>query len=131
MTYKITQRCINLVEALFNEGYDGVATITNRYATGTYSVLGDIFSIELTGFCKETLYVVEDIDTEELLFVGRYAKEYVSESVEGIVDLAWGVYKSYKHSGYSIPCEFEELFKKYGYLVKETVPVKTVWKERG
>lgn len=127
--YKITQRCIELVEELFKEGYGGTAEITSSYCTGTQDVLGEAFSIQLSGFCKETLHIVEDTDSKDLLFVGRYNIERVEPTVEGIVDLAWSLYKCYKCSGYSIPHEFKALFKKYGYLIEKKVPAKTVWKE--
>ena len=115
--YKITQRCIELVEEIFKEGYGGTAEITRSYCSGTQDVLGEAFSIQLSGFCKETLHIVEDTDTEDLIFVGRYAVERVEPTVEGVVEAAWSFYKSYKGSGYRIPSEFEGLFKKYGYIV--------------
>lgn len=128
--YKITQKCLDLVEQLINEGYRGTVEITKSYCTGTHEVLGDALSIQLSGYCKESLHIVEDTETSELLFVGRYSIEWVTPAVEGIVESAWGFYKSYKGSGYSMPYEFEDLFKKYGYLTKKVVPAKTVWEEK-
>ena len=39
MTYKITQKVLDLVDALFSEGYEGECTITNVYCTGMAEVL--------------------------------------------------------------------------------------------
>ena len=90
MAYKITQKVLDLVEELFAEGYEGTTEITNSYCTGTKGVLGESVSVMLYGFCKETLHLVEDTDTNEVLFVGRYSEEYRSKtpSVEDIVKIA-------------------------------------------
>lgn len=121
MTYKISEKVINLVQALIDEGYTGEALITNSYCSGTGNVLGKSLSVQLSGFCKENLYVVER--DEEMVLVGRYATEDIGVdfTVEDIVNIAWSMYKDYKDSGYSRPSEFEDLFKKYGYLQEKTV----------
>ena len=84
----------------------------------------------LYGFCKETLHLVEDTETNEVLFVGRYSEEYRSKTpaVEDIVKIAWEMQESYGGSGYSIHSEFEKLFLKYGYM-KEEIVVKKVYKK--
>lgn len=129
MTYKITDRCLALVSDLFDGGYDGDARLTRRYPSGAANFLAGVISIELTGFCKETLYLVEDTDTNNILFVGRYNEEDVEPTGAGIVAHAWTMYRSYKTSGYSIPTEFTDLFKKHGYLKQKVVPEHTVWEE--
>ena len=125
MAYKITQKVLDLVEELFAEGYEGTTEITNSYCTGTKGVLGESVSVMLYGFGKETLHLVEDTETNEVLFVGRYSEEYRSKtpSVEDIVKIAWEMQESY-----SMPSEFEKLFLKYGYM-KEEIVVKKVYKK--
>ena len=125
MVYKITQKVIDLIEELFAEGYEGTAEITNYSCTGTKGVLGESVSVMLYGFCKETLHLAEDTETNEVLFVGRYSEEYRSKTpaVEDIVKIAWEM-----REGYSMPSEFEKLFLKYGYM-KEEIVVKKVYKK--
>ena len=129
MPYKVTEKVTTLVEALFEAGYNGEATLTTSYCSGAAEVIGGSMSVQLSGFCKETLCIVEDTDTGELVFVGRYNAKDVRDSVEGIVQCAWQMFQSYKPRGYSMPSAFEELFKKYGYLKQKVVPAKTVWEE--
>lgn len=130
MAYKITQKVLDLVEELFAEGYEGTTEITNSYCTGTKEILGESVSVMLHGFCKETLHLVEDTETNEVLFVGRYSVEYRSKTpiVEDIVEIAWEMQESYGKRGYSAPSEFEKLFLKYGYMEEEIV-VKRVYKK--
>ena len=130
MTYKITQKVLDLVDALFNEGYEGECTITNGYCTGTADVLGDTRSCMLTGFCKETLHLVEDTDTGEIVFVGRYGTEkcYENPTVEYVVAIARDMSEIYGTRGYGMPSEFETLFLKYGYI-KEEIVTKKVYKK--
>ena len=125
MEYKITQKILDLVEALFKEGYTGTAEITNSYPTGTAKVLGGSFSVELSGFSKETLFLTSPLNTQDVVFVGRYDHEglYIDPTVEDVVFCAWHKYKVHKERGFSLPSEFEELFKKYGYLKKKVVEV--------
>lgn len=132
MEYKVTQKVTDLVAELIKAGYEGEATLTNSYCTGTSAFLGDTFSIQLTGFCKECLYVVEDTDNGEILFVGRYDLEarHMNPTVEDIVEIAWGMYRSYKsYSGYCMPEQFRELFIEHGKL-KEKKITKTVYEEQ-
>ena len=127
-TYKVTQRVIDLVEQLFQEGYTGAATFSNGYASGTKEVLGVSFSLQLTGFCKETLHLTEDSDGN-IVFVGRYYEKRRDEdaTVQDIVLIAWKMYKSYKtYSSYSRPYEFDVLFEKYGYITKKTQIVESI-----
>lgn len=132
MNYKITEKVTTLVENLIKEGYDGDVTLTNSYCTGTAQFLGESMSVQLNGFCKETMQIVEDMDSGEVLFVGRYDLElrHKDPSVETIVELAWDMYKSYKeYKNWSMPEEFKSLFLKYGYL-KEKKVTKTILEER-
>lgn len=132
MSYKITQRVVDLVTDLISDGYDGEVTITNSYPSGARSVLEEAFSVQITGFCKESLYITEDLNTEDIVFVGRYSLERCEReaSVEDIVDTAWGMYKSYKdYSNYGLPSEFQSLFITYGYIIERTV-TKTVYEEK-
>lgn len=118
MTYKITQKVTELVESLFEEGYVGEVSVTNSYCTGTKSVLGESFSVMLSGFCKESLHLVEDIESGEIVFVGRYEQEgsIPEPAVEDIVHIAWEMFDTYEDCGYSLPEEFRSLFLKYDYL---------------
>lgn len=126
MTYKITENVLQLVQDLKDEGYSGTVEITNSYASGTKEILGDVLSVQLSGFCKENLYLVEDIEEHELVLVGRYNQEGSYEYPVGvrlIVSKAWKFYKDYEIRGYGIPYEFQSLFVKYGYLKAKTVEV--------
>jgi len=129
MSYKVTEQVTSLVEKLISAGYDGEVRFTNCYCSGAHEVLAGSYSLELSGFCKETLCISEDIATGKLIFVGRYNQEYPdSEDVAGLVGLAYNTYKCYKERGYSMPEEFKELFKEYGHI-KGKVVTKTVWEE--
>lgn len=131
MSFIVSTRIINLVEKLLEAGYGGEATLDNSYCTGTAGVLGKAISVKLTGFCKECLHLVEDTESGEMVAVGRYSIETTSPefSVEDVVSMAWTMYKSYKDRGYSRPHEFEDLFKKFGYLTERSV-TKTVIDEQ-
>lgn len=126
MTYKITENVLQLVQDLKDEGYSGTVEITNSYASGTKEVLGDVISVQLSGFCKESLYLIEDTDSNELVLVGRYVQEgsyTYPVGVELIVSKAWEFYKAYRPRGYIMPYEFQSLFVKYGYLKAKTAEV--------
>lgn len=129
MEYKVTQKVLDLVEKLFEEGYKGSVEITKGYATGTAKHLEGSLSVQLSGFCKEHLYMVETVGegygVNCVMFVGRYDELGLAEepNVETVVDIAWRKYKTYKDRGYSMPHEFEALFVKYGYLKKKIVEV--------
>ena len=119
--YKITERVIALVEQLISEGYEGEASLSSAYCTGTGEILGAALSVQLTGFCKESLHIVES-DDGQIVFVGRYEEEFrePEATVADIVAVAWSMYRSYKDRKYSMPEEFKGLFAKYGYLTTRT-----------
>ena len=127
--YHITNRTVELVQELKKRGYSGQATITNRYPTGAKAIMGDDFSIELTGFCKESMYLCEEKDSCNFIMVGRYDLEFDLRPTDGrskidlLIEQAWRKYKTYKPRGYSMPCEWEEVFKKTGYITVEMQPV--------
>lgn len=123
--FEVSRRVVRLAESLIAEGFGGTVVLTNSYATGTKKLLNGQFSLRLSGFCKESLYIVEDPTDGEIGFFGRYALHswYRNPTVESIVDLAWNVYLSYKSLGYTRPVEFEKLFIKYGYLTEKTIKV--------
>ena len=129
MEYKITEKVLNLVEQLIADGYSGIVELTKAYASGTKEYLGQSLSVQLSGFCKEHLYIVECIGEGYgngcVMFVGRYDELGLAEepNVETVVDIAWHKYKTYKDRGYGLPSEFESLFVKYGYLKKVLVEV--------
>ena len=78
MTYKLTTKVLELVEQLIEEGYGGSAELCRHGCSGTWEVMfeNDCKTwIELTGFAKETLNLVEDMDTGEIVAVGRYGYE--------------------------------------------------------
>jgi len=128
--YKVTQKVVDLVEELIGSGYTGSVQFTNSYPTGAAEILSGSYSLELSGFCKETLYVTEDMETGKLVFIGRYSQEHIYPTVDGIVELAWSKYEHYKDRGYSRPCEFEDLFKNFGYLIQREIPAKTILEEK-
>jgi len=124
MTFKITERLLDAVGELLKEEYEGDIRISESYCTGTRNVLGNTASVELTGFCKESLYIVDDLQNEKYLLVGRYGKEcelsYDELTVEKLTEIAWNFYKTYKQRGYSRPYEWESLFKKHGFVTSTT-----------
>lgn len=73
MTYKITERVADLVQSLIKAGYEGEVTMTNDYCTGTRAFLEESFSLQLTRFCKECLYISENTETGDIVCVGRYS----------------------------------------------------------
>lgn len=122
--YQITPRVLQLVTDLFNEGYQGTSEITKSYCTGTKEVLGDAGSVQITGFCKESLHIVEDVETNEIVLVGRYEEEDRSKegyTVEDIVRKAYYFFQVYQPRGYGEPLEFQKLFEKYGLVKVKTV----------
>lgn len=131
MAFKVTTRVMELVEQLIQEGYEGDATITNDYCTGTKEVLGNAISVQLSGFSKECLYLVEDTETGDIVAVGRYNLEYREPeySVQAIVAKAYEFYQYSKDRGYRLPDAFKNLFVKYGHIVKKTKTTE-VWEEK-
>lgn len=127
MTYKLTTKVLDLVEQLIEEGYSGEATLSRYGCSGTQAIMdenGCKLWIELTGFAKETLNLAENLETGEIVAVGRYSYEGEVETVEDIVRMSWYMFTSYESSGYSIPSEFESLYEKYGFIQTEEVVVK-------
>jgi len=122
MKYRITQKVIDLVQALYDEGYAGEVNITPCMYSGAKETLGDSLCVVLQGFSKEVLHIVEN-EAGNILLVGRYSPEGEAENFEvrHIVSIAWGYYKHYSVRGYSRPDVFEELFKKYGYIEEKVV----------
>lgn len=127
MAYKLTTKVIDLVEKLRDEGYCGTIELTNCGCSGTQSVMdenGCRTWIQLSGFSKETLNLVEDLETGEIVAVGRYGHEGTVKDVEDIVRMSWGMFTCYESSGYSMPSVFESLYEKYGFIKKEEVVIK-------
>lgn len=124
MQYKLTTKVLDLVQQLIEEGYEGEAALCRYGCSGTQAFMDDGGArlwIELTGFSKETLNLVEDVDVNAVVAIGRYSHEGVVESVQDIVRIAWEMFDSYEGRGYSLPVEFKELFKKYGYIEEKQV----------
>ena len=125
MIGKITTRLMEVVTQLIRDGYQGEVKITNTGCSGTADILQGAFALELTGFCKETLYLVDDEETQRFIFIGRYSAEgiYAYEQVdtEYLTRIAWSFYKIYKGRGYSRPTEWENLFEKFGLITKKEV----------
>ena len=127
MIFKVTEKVLRLVDKLYEEGYSGECIYSTPGYSGALELLQNTRSLNLSGFCKETLHLVENISTNEIVAVGRYSTEdYDVESVKDIATIAWDMYLMYENSGYSMPSEFIELFKKYGYIeeVQTTTYVK-------
>lgn len=131
MTYEITPKIIAVLKELKDAGYTGSMEITTGMASGTVDILQGALCVQLSGFCKECLHLVEDTINGHVVAVGRYSveSEYSEIDVPTIVAIAWQYYKSYKERGYSMPGEFKELFTKYGYITEKTV-IKTVIVEK-
>lgn len=127
MTYKLTTKVLDLVEQLYAEGYGGNATLCRYGCTGTQEEMSDngcTLWIELSGFAKETLNLAENLETGEIVAIGRYSYEGTVETVEDIVRKSWEMFGYHEGKGYSMPSEFESLFEKYGFIQKEEVVVK-------
>lgn len=129
MAYKLTTKVIDLVEKLRDEGYCGMIELVNCGCSGTQSVMdenGCRTWIELSGFSKETLNLAEDLETGEIVAVGRYGHEGTVSTVEDIVRKSWEMFECHEWKGYSMPYEFEYLYEKYGLIEVEEVVVKQV-----
>ncbi|WVK89985.1 hypothetical protein [Burkholderia phage vB_BpP_HN03] len=123
LIYKVTGRVTQLVEDLMNQGYKGDIRFTQSYASGCVLKQGTV-SVELTGFCKETLCLVEDIEDAGVVGFGRYGDSVSNLTVESLVRHAYFNYKQYKKSkNYPMPEEFKDLFLKYGLIRIENQPV--------
>ncbi len=133
--YIITPAVIELVEALYEEGYGGTAEIVRVYPSGVADELDECVSVQLSGFCKESLYLVVNAETNEMCAFGRYsieerwpAGEY--PAVKDIVRIAFSMFRTYKDSGYSLPPEFRDLLVKYEYMEFKTETItKLVFKK--
>ena len=117
MTFKVTEKVLRLVDKLYEEGYPGECVYSTPGYSGALETLQNTRSLNLSGFCKETLHLVENLATNEIVAVGRYSIEDSDvESVHDIVRIAWDMYLLYENSSYLMPSEFIELFKKYNYI---------------
>lgn len=126
MRYAITEALGVLAADLRVAGYTGEIKLTTHGATGTDAEFeGSFIAMELTGFCKETLYISYDKQYQHYVLVGRYNSIDQSPEVptiETLTRLAWTTYRSYKKSkDWGRPMEWEALFKHYGYLTTKTV----------
>lgn len=124
--YTVSEKIITLVEKLKDEGYEGTASLTSSYPSGIYDELRGCLAVELTGFCKESLYLVQCTLTGEVYAYGRYELErrwYDDETpeVDEIVAIAWQMFETYEARGYSMPAEFKALFLKYEYIEEKSV----------
>ncbi len=119
--YRITERVLKLAEDLIDQGYAGTIEVTRSYPSGAGEVLDGCTSLQLHGFCKESLFICESAEGN-LVFVGRYDKRF--EGPEGdagdIVRLAWHSYQAYRPRGYGLPSEFVEPFVSHGWIKKQT-----------
>ena len=127
MPYKLTTKVLELVEQLIEEGYGGNATLSRYGCTGTQEVMsenGCKLWIELSGFAKETLNLAEDLETGEIVAVGRYSYKGTVETVEDVVRKSLEMYEYHEYNEYSMPSEFESLYEKYGFIEREEVLVR-------
>lgn len=124
-SYKVTTEVIDLVKSLVEAGYEGEASLCWGYPSGAAAVLGESWSIQLTGFCKESIYIT-GCPVSGFVVVGRYDRETAGADItaDDLVLLAWRKYKRYKERGYGLPSEFKSLFVKRGYLKEEVKTVK-------
>ncbi|MGQ8875917.1 hypothetical protein ACUTR7_00285 [Delftia sp. NA_296.1] len=127
--FKITEKVMSLITSLMDAGFSGEARLTNTYCTGAREILGTSYSMELTGFSKETLCVAED-EAGNIVLVGRYAEadRQPEFSVKDIVQVAYDMYRAYKGRGYSMPSEFQALFVEHGLISKRVRTVEE-WEE--
>lgn len=118
--YIISPAIIRFVERLIKEGYQGEALINNKYPSGIAGELNDNFSISISGFCKETLYLTSESDTGVIHAFGRYKHQATWDAAEveviDIVKIALSMADKYVEHGYKRykkPPEFHKLFAKY------------------
>lgn len=123
--FGVNSRIIRLCEDLIAAGYTGTAELTRSYPSGARGIIGMDFSMKLSGFCKESLYLICDMSDDEIGLIGRYEVHswLVNPTVSAIAKLAWDVYQSYKSQGYARPFEWEEVWIKEGFLKKEVTTV--------
>lgn len=131
----INPAIIDLVEALYNEGYDGQASLERHYPSGIADDLEGCFCIMLSGFCKESLHLVIDSETNEMVAFGRYSREETwapdeYPGVKDIVRIAFRMFNGYESRGYSLPYEFKELFIKYGFMEVKTETVTKIVRKK-
>ena len=131
MEYDISPRTIKLVQELYELGYAGSANIVHHYSSGAMAVLGNDYAVELSGFCKETLYITERLGSCSFIAVGRYNTEAelrltdLLKPIDIIIDIAWNKYKTYKERApelYGLPEEWKEVFIKKGLIRVEMRP---------
>lgn len=126
MKYEITPAMGALAQSLFEAGYTGDISLSNTGCTGTQEMFGGSFiAMELTGFCKETLFIAWNTFKDEYVLIGRYdVLEHTKEipSVEDLTRLAWSTYKGYKKSkNWGRPTEWDALFKQFGLITTRMV----------
>jgi hypothetical protein len=128
--YTVNQEILNLVHQLFEEGYEGEAKLVTTYPAGIAKELDGCMALELSGFCKESLYLVQDTENQIVAF-GRYCCECEWDSgsieVRDIVKIASDMFDTYESRGYSLPSEFKELFIKYDFVEEQVV---RTWKRK-
>jgi len=134
MRYIINTEIGLLADAILRGGFTGEAKFSNNGCTGTVEIFGDDFiALELTGFCKETLFIAYDTEEKDYILVGRYdiRNRFIEvPTVDDIVKLAWSTYKDYKSSKeWGRPTEWDSLWKKAGYITTKTIQ-KTVEVEK-
>ena len=87
-------------------------------------------ALELSGFCKESLYLVQDTHNRIVAF-GRYSWECEWDAgyivVRDIVKIAFDMFDTYESRGYGLPGEFRELFIKYDFVEEQVV---RTWKRK-
>jgi hypothetical protein len=122
----ISQKVIDFTSKLLEEGYNGEVVIkqVNSTYTGSreqFEKYDVDFVVQLSGFCKEDLYLFEH--NNQIVGVGRYRVEFIIPveeiTVKNIVDLAYSMFKCYQNRGYGEPAEFKKLFVKYGHVTEE------------
>lgn len=127
--YTVSDKIITLVEKLIEEGYEGNISLTTSFPTSIADEFSGSVVLELSGFCKEYLYLAQCTLTGEIHAYGRYHIErywHNDETIEvgEIVAIAWEMFETYEANGYSMPEEFKKLFLKYEYI--EEKPVTTI-----
>lgn len=136
MRYIINAELCELAIALRNRGFQGETEMSCTGCTGTEEQFGEPFvAMEVTGFCKETIYIAWDMDENDYILVGRYSiidRMPAGEppTVEDLTKIAWEMYKDYKkNKNWGRPIEWDPLFKELGYVTTKTVQ-KTVEVEK-
>lgn len=115
MGFEITSKVTDLISELLLDGYEGTIRVGTTKFNWTRDILGNSKVIIISGFCKEALHIAEDMDTNEIVMVGRYNKEFRGRdaTAKDVAKIAKRFFEYYEARGYDYPNEFHSLFEMY------------------